>query len=185
MYIKYFWYIKLQYWVYIVTFLYKYLSQFKSKIPFYLSFCILFFKFRNNIIWGMKIKDIWNKFLELRKSPVCFLFSFIGLLCVFSFLYIEYLMYAPTFLLKNMFFYFIFRICCKKIVALAQYFPVVFLFWLSCFLMENLFKIKLKSDFFINNNIYKFLWFIGFTAFIFILMFLPIIDKTWFPLKGY
>ena len=90
----------------------------------------------------MKIKDIWNKFLELRKSPVCFLFSLVGLLNALVLLYILVFTYTPVLYNfgRNIYlvFYFIARFYYEIFYVASPYCIIIFLFIFGIVKIDNL-----------------------------------------------
>ena len=113
----------------------------------------------------MKIKDIWNKFLELRKSPVCFLFSLMGLVNLIVLFYIIIFRYTSLFSSDiSLIIYFFCRTYYAAIFSLAPYKIILFVFIFSVFMIEALFRIKINSVFFEKNKTYKLFWLIGFVC---------------------
>ena len=104
------------------------------------------------------LKEIFEKFLELRKSPICILISLSGFCDILAILF-------------NMSFYFPFEIgisldlfmlsMCYFALRIAG-FPYYSKIIILLFIFEKIFKTKLNNHFINTNTLYKYLWLIGF-----------------------
>ena len=127
----------------------------------------------------MDIKSLWDKFLELRKSPACIIFSIIGLLDIFVFIYLYLFMF--TFFPITDCLYFLSRAYVSIIVCDFPYYISVLI---GLFIIEKIFKFNLKNNFIENNKIYNRLWVMGIFAAILCYLSIPII-LYYFKLNGW
>ena len=122
----------------------------------------------------MKIKDIWNKFLELRKSPTCITVSIIGLLdIVFWAFYLLFITIGAIFFKPFEGSQIVSHAFVLYLIYIAYMLFRINGFWLYTagllliFIVEKLFKIKIEKNFVKDSPSFKIIYVIGIIAFIF------------------
>ena len=131
----------------------------------------------------MDIKSLWNKFLELRKSPACIILSIIGLLDIFVLFLIliitisRILNIASIDLINNILAIFYFLLIISFMIVRIPGFPYYMAIIIGLFIIEKLFKIELKNNFAKNNKKYTITWIVCFfTAIIFSFVWKPLFE---------
>jgi hypothetical protein len=117
----------------------------------------------------MKNINLYDMILELRKSPACILFSIIGFLDLITFIFIFLFLFSTdkTFIL------YILSMCYLSLRIPG--FPYYISILLMIFIIEKIFKFKIKNIFIINNKIYQTIWLSGFIIAIIGSILLPVI----------